>query len=103
MSYTRWNALRATAGCSSTTSRYSQNVPSQCCSRKRLTSSLRSMIETSALPPVALVALLLLLFVVVGIDDFSETRSLVVGALMLSHASPNSHRPGYVRSDKGNS
>src|SRR5438067_2161530 len=30
-------------------SRYSQNVPSQCCSRNLLTSSLRSMIETSGL------------------------------------------------------
>src|SRR3954452_7082547 len=30
-------------------SRYSQNVPSQCCSRNLLVSSLRSMIETSGL------------------------------------------------------
>ena len=49
MSYTRWNALRATDGFSATMSRYSQNVPSQCCSRKWLTSSLRSISETSGL------------------------------------------------------
>src|SRR5947209_13893245 len=58
MSYTRWNALRETVGVSMTMSRYSQNVPSQCCSRKRETSSFRSMIDTR---------LLLLLVVVVGI------------------------------------
>src|SRR4051812_50175297 len=47
MSYTRWNALRATDGFSTTMSRYSQNVPSQCCSRKFETSSFLSTIETS--------------------------------------------------------
>src|SRR3954471_3387677 len=46
MSYTRWNALRATDGFSTTMSRYSQNVPSQCCSRKFETSSFLSTIET---------------------------------------------------------
>jgi hypothetical protein len=47
MSYTRWNALRAIAVFSATCSRYSQNVPSQCCSRNLLTSSLRSIRPTS--------------------------------------------------------
>src|SRR5690348_16697104 len=47
MSYTRWNALRATDGFSTTMSRYSQNEPSQCCSRKWETSSFLSTIEMS--------------------------------------------------------
>src|SRR3954452_6461904 len=49
MSYTRWNALRATVGFSDTRSRYSENVPSQCCSRKFVTSSLRSMMLINGL------------------------------------------------------
>src|SRR5687767_1107943 len=49
MSYTRWNALRATDGLSWTMSRYSQNVPSQCCSRKWDVSRRRSISETSGL------------------------------------------------------
>ena len=46
--------MRATVGVSITMSRYSQNVPSQCCSRKRETSSFRSMIDTSELDLVAI-------------------------------------------------
>src|SRR3954453_11631123 len=46
MSYTRWNALRDTEGLSETRSRYSQKLPSQCCSRKCEVSSLRSRIPT---------------------------------------------------------
>src|SRR5687768_15228202 len=54
MSYTRWNALRDTDGLSATRSRYSQNDPSQCCSRKREVSSLRSRIPTNGFDAIVL-------------------------------------------------
>src|SRR5688500_5949637 len=57
MSYTRWNALRATEGLSVTMSRYSQNEPSQCCSRKREVSSLRSRMPTSGFDAVVVFAM----------------------------------------------
>src|SRR3954453_3975255 len=66
MSYTRWNALRAIAGFSATCSRYSQNVPSQCCSRNLLTARRRSirptrLVDPALLPPPVLLLLLVLL------------------------------------------
>src|SRR5688500_11249944 len=61
MSYTRWKAFRATEGLSVTMSRYSQNDPSQCCSRNREVSILRSRMPTSGFDAVEVFAMVELL------------------------------------------
>src|SRR5947207_2034910 len=60
MSYTRWNAFRATDGFSVARSRYSQKFPSQCCSRNRLVSSRLSMMLINDTEPLLLPVPLLL-------------------------------------------
>src|SRR3954467_2080222 len=81
MSYTRWNALRATDGVSATRSRYSQNVPSQCCSRNRVVSSRRSRMLVSGFDA--------------AVDDFAMVSVSVNRAC----ARPRARLPGHPALD----